>query len=48
MDRHEFVELLSTQLIVSFPKQLGFVRLNLFGQLLFRFDDELKQIEIGS
>jgi len=48
MDGHELIQLLSTQLVVSFPEQLGLVRFNLFGQLFLRFDDELKQIEVGS
>jgi len=48
MDGHELIQLLSTQLVVSFPEQLGLVGFNLFGQLFLRFDDELKQIEVGS
>ena len=48
MDGHELVQLLSAQLVVSFPEQLGLVRSNLFGQLFLGFDDELKQIEVGS
>ena len=41
MDRHEFVELLSAQLFVPFPEQLGFIRFNLLAQFFLRFDDEL-------
>lgn len=48
MDGHELIQLLSAQLVVSFPEQLGLVRSNLFGQLFLGFDDELKQIEVGS
>ena len=41
MNGHEFVELLSAQLLIPFPEQLGFIRFNLFAQFLLRTDDEL-------
>ena len=48
VDRHELIELLSTQLILSFPEQLLLIRFKLFAQLLLRSDDTLKVIEVRS
>ena len=47
MDGHEFVELLSAQLFVPFPEQLGFIRFNLLAQFFLRFDDELKLLKVA-